>query len=195
MILHANTAGIRPLATEGVGYVGTALRDPDRRRRQFRKVWSGIPQLTDIISALRYYNGAKTIQTTAPISHGSSGCALLDVYGRVLGIDLVLRRPTGSEPELRLLHFILCEATDRPQDRRICSLWIQIEEYGRKPVAVAGLLPDGLAPVLLDAASGLVYTQKPLTGLRGVWVCVENIGGDAKQDGLDPESDQSSRSS
>jgi S1-C subfamily serine protease/predicted TPR repeat methyltransferase len=41
---------------------------------------------TGIISAFRTYGGLKAIQTTAPISHGSSGGPLLDRNGRVLGI-------------------------------------------------------------------------------------------------------------
>ena len=30
------------------------------------------------------------------------------------------------------------------------------------------------------------YTLKPLTGLKGFWVCIEDIAPDAKKDGLDP---------
>lgn len=40
-----------------------------------------------IISAFRQMNEVDMIQFTAPISQGSSGGALLDMYGRVIGIS------------------------------------------------------------------------------------------------------------
>jgi len=41
---------------------------------------------TGIVSGMRTLNGRRCIQTTAPISHGSSGGALLDMDGRLIGI-------------------------------------------------------------------------------------------------------------
>ena len=40
-----------------------------------------------IISGFRTVNGVPMIQFTAPISHGSSGGALLNMYGEVIGIS------------------------------------------------------------------------------------------------------------
>jgi len=39
-----------------------------------------------IVSALRIDNGANVVQTTCPISHGSSGGALVDMTGHVIGV-------------------------------------------------------------------------------------------------------------
>ena len=41
---------------------------------------------TGIISGIRALSGVKVLQTTAPVSHGSSGGPLLNEYGEVLGV-------------------------------------------------------------------------------------------------------------
>ncbi len=50
---------------------------------------------TGIISGLRSLNGTRIIQTTAPISQGSSGGPLLNEYGEVVGITSFMLR-TGQ---------------------------------------------------------------------------------------------------
>ena len=49
-----------------------------------------------IISALRIVNGAKDIQITAPIDHGSSGGALFDAQGRLIGITTWRQGVSGN---------------------------------------------------------------------------------------------------
>lgn len=39
-------------------------------------------------------------------------------------------------------------------------------------------------PETVKATTDSVYTNKPLTGLRGVWVCIEGIDANAEKDGL-----------
>ena len=57
-----------------------------------------------------------------------------------------------------------------------------------KPVHAQALMPGTPkmpVPEIINAASPSVSLNKPLTGLKGVWVCVEDISSDAKKDGLD----------
>lgn len=179
VILHANTAGIRPLplasGTAQVGDPVIAVGSPEGL---------GGSLSTGIVSALRLYNGARTIQTTAPISHGSSGGALLDVYGRVLGVTSFFVTD-GQNLNFAYSSYHLKQLIANKIGGFVT--WRQIEDYERKPAALARLLPNTLSPAPVNAASEGVYTDKPLTGLKGVWVCVEDIDSDAKKDGLDPD--------
>lgn len=45
---------------------------------------------TGIVSGIRANNSLKLIQTTCPISHGSSGGALVDMKGRVVGVTALM---------------------------------------------------------------------------------------------------------
>lgn len=54
---------------------------------------------TGIVSGIRQVNGRPMIQTTAPISHGNSGGPLLDLQGRVIGIN------TSTEPRGQNVNF------------------------------------------------------------------------------------------
>ena len=81
-LLYANTKGLRPLllSTGGTAQVGdpvVAVGSPEGL---------GGSISTGIISAIRTVGGTKILQTTAPISPGSSGGGLIDSNGRVLGI-------------------------------------------------------------------------------------------------------------
>lgn len=176
VILHANTAGIRPLplasgASAQVGDPVVAVGSPEGL---------GGSLSTGIISALRLYNGARTIQMTAPISHGSSGGALLDVYGRVLGITSFFVTDGQN------LNFAYSSYHLKPLiaiGKVGYMTWEDMEHYEGRPAVVK--LPNGPALAPGNAASEVVYTDKPLTGLRGVWVCIENLDSDATKDGLD----------
>ena len=180
VLLHANTAGIRPLplasgAAAQVGDPVVAVGSPEGL---------GGSLSTGIISALRYYNGGKTIQTTAPISHGSSGGALLDVYGRVLGITSFFVTDGQNLNFAYSSYYVRQLLVNRTAG---FATWRNIEDYGRKPLAVARLLPNVPLPAPVNVASEEVHTLKPLTGLKGVCICVEDINIDAKKDGLDPD--------
>ncbi len=180
VILHANTAGVRPLPLAS----GTSAQVGDPVVAVGSPEGLGGSISTGIVSALRLYNGARTIQTTAPISHGSSGGALLDVYGRVLGVTSFFVTD-GQNLNFAYSSYHLKQLI---VNRRAGFVtWRQIEDYGRKPAALARLLPNAPSPAPVNAAFEGVYTQKPLTGLKGVWVCIENIDPDAKKDGLDPD--------
>ena len=82
VLLYANTTGIRslPLMTDGSPQVGdpvVAVGNPEG--------YSGSIS-TGIISQVRRNGDTKVYQTTAPISHESSGGALVDMQGCVLGV-------------------------------------------------------------------------------------------------------------
>lgn len=180
VILHTNTAGVHPLSLAFgefvvVGEPVVAVGSPEGL---------GGSVSTGIISAFRYYNNAKTIQTTAPISHGSSGGALLDMYGRVLGITSFFVAD-GQNLNFAYSSYHLKQLLVNRKAGFVT--WRQIEDSGNKPNAAASLLPNNPAPVPANAASEGGCTNKPLTGLKGVWVCIEDIKPDAKKDGLDPD--------
>jgi serine protease Do len=49
-----------------------------------------------VISGKRQDNGLNYIQTTAPITHGSSGGGLFDRYGNLVGINTAIIEGTGN---------------------------------------------------------------------------------------------------
>lgn len=179
VILSANTAGVRPLllASDTSAQVGdpvVAVGSPEGL---------GGSISTGIVSALRYYNGAKTIQTTAPISHGSSGGALLDIYGRVLGITSFFVS-NGQN-----LNFAYSASHLKPLIASGNAEYVSWGLMERHPqlIAIANASPVSPAPTTISGASESVYTDKPLTGLKGVIVRISDVTLDAKKDGLDPD--------
>ena len=65
---------------------------------------------------------------------------------------------------------------------------------GTKPIPVKVAAPalctqPWSIPVSIpvNATLGSVYTDKPLTGLKGAYICVEKINAEAQKDGLDPD--------
>ncbi len=173
-IVYADTTGVRPLIfaldPAHVGDPVVAVGSP-------RGLEGSIS--TGIISGLREQNGSRVVQTTAPISPGSSGGALLDVYGQVLGITSFyyvdgqnLNFAYASEYLRRI----------RPYRAASVYTWKQGEDWD-KNLAAAPLNPTAASPV--NAASKSVYTSKPLTGLKGVWVCISDIDPDAQKEGVD----------
>lgn len=75
--LTATPVGIRASSTLSVGETVYALGAPEGLELSL----SG-----GLISGLRKFEGVSLIQTTAPISHGSSGGGLFDEQGRLIGI-------------------------------------------------------------------------------------------------------------
>ncbi|WP_165864354.1 S1C family serine protease [Capsulimonas corticalis] len=83
ILIRVDTGAVRPLrlASEQDYHVGdtvVALGNPEGLG------WS---VSAGLISALREENNLRVVQTTAPISHGSSGGPLLDLYGNVVGVN------------------------------------------------------------------------------------------------------------
>lgn len=185
-LIYADTTGVRPLV---LATTPAQVGDP--------VVTAGCPEglggsiSTGVISGMRSYNGSKVIQTTAPISPGSSGGALLDVHGQVLGITSFFYKD-GQNLNFAYVSDYLRRI--RPYRAASVCTWRQIEE-GCKPVPTASTtvvtdapeLATPTSPTPVSAASEGVYTDKPLTRLKGVWVCIERIDSDAQKDGLDPD--------
>jgi hypothetical protein len=75
--LNATPVPVRPSSTLSVGDRVYALGTPE-----------GLPlSLSEgLVSGLRQFEGVSLIQTTAPISHGSSGGGLFDSQGKLIGI-------------------------------------------------------------------------------------------------------------
>lgn len=84
VLLAAPTGAVRPLpvsaAALGQDAVGTTVISIGSPKGLDGSVAVGV------VSAIRRYKGAKVIQTSAPVSHGSSGGALLDETGNLIGV-------------------------------------------------------------------------------------------------------------
>ena len=174
-LVYADTTGVHPLLlANGTFQIGDPV------------VAVGSPQglgnslSTGVISGVRSYLGSKVLQTTAAISPGSSGGTLLNMRGQVLGITSFFYKDGQN------LNFAY--ASDyirriRPYRAAKVTTWQQIEQENNPASSPISALSVNPTPV----ASTEVFTDKPLTGLKGVAVYVESIGQDAKQDGLDPD--------
>lgn len=188
-LIYANTSGVRelPLATDGSAQVGdpvVAVGSPEGL---------GGSLSTGIISAIRLLGNTKVIQTTAPISHGSSGGALMDIYGRVLGVTSFY---IGDGQNLNFAYASYHLKQLFPKQLLTYRGWTELEPLWVRPPAPPAPVPPApvaeappvspsppVAPSTTQADLG--YTDKPLTGLKGVAVIVEEIQGDATKDGLD----------
>ena len=81
VLVKASTSGVRPLKlSDGAPELGDTVYAFGSPLGLTGTVSNGI------VSALRIYNGTNVIQTTCPISHGSSGGALVDMTGHVVGV-------------------------------------------------------------------------------------------------------------
>lgn len=123
-----------------------------------------------LVSAVREDEAKKRslIQTTAAISHGSSGGPLLNDRGEVMGVTTL--NITGGQS----LNFAVPAAT-------VAAL-LAAKPERKKLAAVAtsqpGLLPDGQLPV------AYVIDKKILTGLKRVAVVVEDLHHEVQVAGL-----------
>lgn len=189
-LIYANTAGVRelPLAIDGRAEVGdpvVAVGSPEGL---------GGSISTGVISAIRLLNNTKVIQTTAPISHGSSGGALLDDYGRVLGVTSFY---IGDGQNLNFAYASYHLKNLLPKQLLVYRNWSELEPLwagstaplptAPSPGSVAEAPPSVLSPPSSPSATqaDLGYTDKPLMGLKGVAVVVEDLREDAVKDGLD----------
>jgi Trypsin-like peptidase domain/Tetratricopeptide repeat len=91
-----------------------------------------------IVSAIREFGAYRLIQTTAPISHGSSGGPLLDTAGRVVGMT------TLTLKEGQNLNFAV------PADAVRTALYAA---RGYLKTSVAGRTGEGLTPIMTSASA------------------------------------------
>jgi hypothetical protein len=121
----------------------------------------GAPQGLDltisegIVSSLREVQGGTVIQTTAPVSKGSSGGGLFDASGRLVGI-VTFQHRFGQN-----LNFAL------PAD------WIGEMRTRRASTASASEASGGPAP----AASQRAADSSPASLIVGTWSCFGSISG------------------
>lgn len=118
---------------------------------------------TGIISGFRKMGSVDVVQTTAPTSHGSSGGALLDMHGRVLGIT------SFTLLDGQNLNFAYpCQYVQQLLPRNLITYldWWELERID-------------------ESVEGANYATPALAGLAGVAVVVADVGNDAKNDGLD----------
>ena len=112
-----------------------------------------------IVSALRKVDNGTVIQTTAPISPGSSGGGLFDMSGRLVGITTFQHRYGQN------LNFAL------PAD------WIG-QMHARRPSEAVSR-----APFSADAGQD----SSPATLIVGQWLCRDWISGQAGQYSFEPD--------
>jgi serine protease Do len=104
-----------------------------------------------IVSSLRNFDGATIIQTTAPVSPGSSGGGLFDTSGRLVGI-ITFQMVNGQN-----LNFAA------PSD------WIS--SMRTRPVG------NGFFKEMADGRPGGESASTPAAQIVGKWHCRESLGG------------------
>jgi len=196
-LIYANTNGVAPLTLATldnveVGDPVMALGCPEGL---------GASVSTGIVSGIRNYKGTKIVQTTAPISHGSSGGALVDSHGRVLGITSFFVQD-GQNLNFAYATKYLKDLI--PHGLITYMSWAEIEQWrATHPAEAANTTPapDQAASTSTtpqpttststhagstsSAVTGTSYTDKPLAGLKGVAVDANDVGADPKADGVD----------
>ena len=158
-LLYADTTGIKPLplalgAYPQIGDPVAAVGSPEGL---------GGSLSTGIISGFRQIGSVQVIQTTAPTSHGSSGGALMDMYGRVLGITSFTFMD-GQNINFAYRSYYIYPLL--PRKIATYTDWWELERDA-------------------EIVAGIGHTDQPLLGLKTVTVYVDDVGADAKQDGLD----------
>lgn len=158
-LLYADTTGIKslPLALETHPQIGDTVMTVGSPEGLGGSVSTGI------ISGFRRMGNSKVIQTTAPTSHGSSGGALLDMYGRLLGIT----------------SFTIVDG------QNINFAYRSSYVYSLIPKKILTYIPWYDIEAYASTTKPLSYTYKPLVGLKGVAIYVADVSDDAKKDGLD----------
>jgi len=124
---------------------------------------------TGIVSGVRDDNNRTLLQTTAPISAGSSGGALVDGQGHLLGIT------SETIPDGENLNFAISILD-------VASVAIGTTASFADLKAALSSASSGAIPA--SSTTTLPYTTKPLTGVIGLSIVVEDIDQDAISDGL-----------
>lgn len=141
---------------------------------------------TGVVSGFRLYSGSKVIQTTAPISHGSSGGGLINMDGQVVGITSFFNTDGQNLNFAYPAHF-LRQLISHQMTQTLT--WKEMEDYRLQHSITPSPIQTVPSPVnpSSSAADTAVYTKDPLSGIKEVKVVVSDIAADAKQDGLDSD--------
>lgn len=201
VLLYADTTGIKPLPlgtdTPAVGEPVVAVGSPEGLSGSIS---------TGIVSGVRTMDGIRIIQTTAAISHGSSGGALIDLHGRVIGLTsfnlpdgqslnfaypsyyLKLMLPHGAPTYTAWEIF-----EDKLKDKWTIPADTSDESGGSgdstsADQAGSSSWQDALVSSNAASASGISTTDKSLAGLKSVYVVVEKLQDNAVSAGLDVQS-------
>lgn len=194
VLLYADTTGIKPLPlgtdTPTVGEPVVAVGSPEGLSGSIS---------TGIVSGVRTVDGLKIIQTTAAISHGSSGGALIDSHGRVIGLTSFVLE--GGE-NLNFAYPSYYLKLLLPRGAPVYTAWVIFEDKLKDKWTIAP--PDNsddtgntqagsstwqaaLTSSGAASAAGISSTDKPLAGLKSVYVVIEKLQDNAKSAGLDAD--------
>ena len=177
VLLRAFTKGVRPLPLES----GTEVQIGDSI------VAFGSPEglsgsiSTGIVSGVRLMGGTKVIQTTAPISHGSSGGVLVDMRGHVAGVTSFFYTE-GQNLNFAYPAYYVRQLLTHQLGQVLT--WNEIEKYANTKTANVATI-HAAPSIPSRAADTVVYTKTPLEGIKEVAVVLESLNEDAKKDGLD----------
>lgn len=152
VLLYANLNGVRalPLMTDNTVQVGdpvVAVGSPE---------WLSNSLSTGIISQVRRDGDTKILQTTAPISHGSSGGALVDMYGRVLGITSFFNKD-GQNLNFAYASYYLQQLL--PRGVPVCISWSQQEEHDKNNSTQVATTPVATEPTIQSAVPSTSATD------------------------------------
>jgi S1-C subfamily serine protease len=167
-VICVNTASV-----EAASYFNSALR----YRLGAEVVAIGSPEglsgtvSSGIVSSIRNETSRTLIQTTAPISPGSSGGGLFDMYGNLIGIT------SNYMPDGENLNFAI-SAWD------LWSVEAGIDDSMQDVADIFGTTPDGQSTATPTPATEPAFTDNPLNGVVGVAVVVGDPGSDAAADGV-----------
>lgn len=199
VLLYADTTRIKPLPLStdapAIGEPVVAVGSPEGLSGSIS---------TGVVSAVRNADGIKIIQTTAPISHGSSGGALMNSHGQVIGLTS-FNLPDGQSLNFAYPAYYIKQLL--PHGAPVYTAWEIFEDKLKDKWTIPADAPDdggdaGNAPsgqqggsnwqaalVSSSAASssGLSSTDKTLAGLKSVYVVIEKLQYNAVNAGLNAQ--------
>jgi S1-C subfamily serine protease len=124
-----------------------------------------------IVSSVRKDSLRNLIQTTAPISPGSSGGALFDMHGNLVGIT------SNYMPDGENLNFAISTSD-------LAGVSLGFDSSLKDVAGIFGTMAVGQLPTAPSAASEPAITEKPLNGVLGVAVLTVEPSADAVADGI-----------
>jgi S1-C subfamily serine protease len=183
-LIYVNTHGVKPLPLQTsisvpIGEPVVAVGSPEGL---------GGSISTGVVSALRTSSNMKIIQTTAAISPGSSGGALIDPQGRVLGVTSFF---VEGGQNLNFAYSAYYIKALLPKGMPVYLSWDTMadkfkddwttEEPTGSDSGANNPLPSPSGPPA-TADSGV--TDKPLAGLHSFYLVLENLQDNATAAGL-----------